>query len=465
MSQLPSKQPSFSPSISPSRSPSAAPSGSMVPSKSPSRQPTNNPSSSPSKQPSLAPSKSPSNSNAPSFSKQPSSKPSESAQPSVSRVPSRQPSSNPTNVASGSPTSLPSQQPSSAPSAIPSTGPTSLPSLEPSKQPSAIPSQKPSSIPSLNPSILPSISANPTSFAPTISKEPSMVPSIVPSKSPSTVPSDIPSIIPSFAPSQVPSTVPSRWPSMVPSTEPSMEPSFEPSIEPTITQEPSTYPTPYPSAIFSLQRTATVAIEIGINGLNNLDIVCEGIGNFLNSGIQGVYGSDTMSAISCSQQGLGRRSLVGNDNIFRPPGGVGVVEEVFDYEKPVLITVVTTFDNYKTAPRQFGYADFLEQLLVSDRAQEQLPQYIQNAVGGLVFIEGVHVRLVFTPKKPIILLGFGADSPTPSPTSNGTTTLDVTGNDNNIGEEGGDSPSGVKGIQSLWPLVICLIARRMVTVL
>jgi len=210
-------------------------------------------------------------------------------------------------------------------------------------------------------------------------------------------------------------------------------------------------------------------VEIGINGLDNLDIICEGIGNFLNDGIKGVYGNDVASVISCTQGQSGDgRNLVGNDNIFMPAaGGVGIVEEVLDYEKPVLITVVTTFDSYRTAPRQFGYIDFLEQLIVSDRAQEDLPQYIQNAVGGLRFIDGVHVRLVFTPKKPILIVGFGEDSPTPSP-SRDSVTLDLVGNDSTA-EEGMRSPSasasGVMGVHYLWSFVVCSVIGGIIATL
>lgn len=145
-----------------------------------------------------------------------------------------------------------------------------------------------------------------------------------------------------------------------------------------------------------------------------------------------------------------------------------MVEGVLDYEKPVLITVVTTFDSYRTAPRQVGYSEFLEQLIVSDRARQQLPQYIQNAVGGMRFIEGIHVRLVFTPKKPMLLVGFGADSPTPSPSSNVTagTPLELVGNENTMGEEGGGwSPSGEMGIQYVWSLIVCAVVGGMILML
>lgn len=262
------------------------------------------------------------------------------------------------------------------------------------------------------------------------------------------IPSDEPSLTPSVVPSQIPSFLPSLPPSMVPSVVPSVIPSDMPSLVPSISQEPSAYPTHFPTAIFSLQRTATFAVEIGIKGLDNLQVICSGVGAFLKQGIKDVYGPDTVSVVTCSQElNQGLRHLVGADNIFR--------DAVVDYEKPVLFKVTTTFDNYKTAPRQYGFTNFLEQLIVSDKAQRELPKYIQNAVGGLVFIDGVHVRLVFTPKEePMLILGFGDDSPTPSPTA----TFGLVG-DNMTGDDGqrGSSSGVLGGLQVRQSFVVCTL--------
>ena len=194
---------------------------------------------------------------------------------------------------------------------------------------------------------------------------------------------------------------------------------------------------------------------MGIAGLDNLEVICNGIGAFLKQGIQDAYGPNTASTVTCEQSRGGSRNLLvtAKNNIFRPG--------LFDYEKPVLFTITTTFSDYQTAPRQYGFADFLEQLIVSDKAQRELPKYIQKAVGGLAFIDGVHVRLVFTPKEePILILGFGEDAPTPNPTFDSVperVSSDLTG-DNGRGGEYHDSSSGVvMELRLRHSLIICAL--------
>jgi len=235
---------------------------------------------------------------------------------------------------------------------------------------------------------------------------------------------------------------------MIPSVEPSKEPSSIPSLLPTTSKEPSSLPTHLPTPIFSLQRAATIAVEIGLKGLKELDVICSGIGAFLKQGIKDVYGPETISTVTCLQR-QGLRNLASADMIY--------VRPVFDYEKPVMITVTTIFDNYNLAPRYYAFAEFLEQLIVSDKAQRELPEYIQTAEGGIAFSDGVHVRLVFTPKQePLLILGFGEDSPTPSPTANAT--IERNENDSTVDQDGGGSPSGVmRELRLRQSLVVCTV--------
>lgn len=249
-------------------------------------------------------------------------------------------------------------------------------------------------------SVGPSVSVAP-SLSPSQSNVPSQKPSIFPSGKPS-VDSSMPSLSPTQTSSESPTHVASGSPSQLPTSVPSHVPTRSPSLQPVTTA---------PTARIPVQRTATVALEIGLAGLDHVDVICSGVGSFLEQGVQDAYGSDCFSTVTCEQEGPGLgRKLVGKFNIF---WGI-----VFDYEKPAFFTVTTTFIDHRTAPREYGFAEFLEQLIVSDKAQEQVPGYVQNAEGGQVF-DTVHVRLVFTPaQEPIMILGFGEDAPTGSPTVN-----------------------------------------------
>lgn len=161
-----------------------------------------------------------------------------------------------------------------------------------------------------------------------------------------------------------------------------------------------------------IDRTATISVEIGIDGLNNLNAICNGFGAFILEGVKDAYGSGSTSTVVCTK-GQGqeqRRHLQG-----------GTTTPFLDYEKPVLITVTTRFPNYRTAPRQFGFLEFLEELVVSDTAIRELPKYIQQALGTT--IDGVHVTVVSskTSKTPVLIVAFGEDAPTASPTVTNTT--------------------------------------------
>ena len=86
----------------------------------------------------------------------------------------------------------------------------------------------------------------------------------------------------------------------------------------------------------------------------------------------------------------------------------------------------------------------MEQLVVSDSAIRELPEYMEQALGTNV--ESVHVTLVFTPKKPVLIVAFGEDSPTASPTISNTT-------------QAPGSPSGARSRaqEHLVQLLLCLV--------
>jgi len=186
-----------------------------------------------------------------------------------------------------------------------------------------------------------------------------------------------------------------------------------------------------------IERVATIAVELGLNGLDTLDAICNGFGAFINQGIQDAYGTGITSNSVCVQ-GLRRQR-----------------RNLQAWEKPILITVTTTFPDFTTAPRQFGFVDFLEQLVVSDKAQTDLPIYLQQAIAGTNLDGDVHVTLVnsTTNNNPVLVVAFGDDAPTASPTpvvSNNTT-------------NGGNTPapvstttsSGFRNIQYLLSLLLC----------
>ena len=168
-------------------------------------------------------------------------------------------------------------------------------------------------------------------------------------------------------------------------------------------------------------------MELGLAGLENLDVVCNGFEGFISQGIRDAYGASSTTTVVCTQ---GQRRLQGS----------------LEFDKPVLITVTTTFPDFRSAPRQFGFTDFLEQLIVSDRAQTELPQYIQQAVGNNSDIDGVHVTLVYSKNNPVLIVAFGGDSPTASPSNAGNS---------NTPAPASSSPRVSNPRYHLMPLLLC----------
>ncbi|CAJ1959940.1 unnamed protein product [Cylindrotheca closterium] len=303
---------------------------------------------------------------------------------------------------------------------FPETTPTASinPSLAPSKAPSMLPSRAPSTVPSNQPSakIVTSVSIQPSSNPsgsekPSSSLAPSMKPSMQPSRTPSLSPSNSPSLSPSLAPSMkpVPSPTASLQPSSQPSSQPSKVPTSTPVSGPTQTPKPISNPlgTP-PSGPIAIQRVATIVVEVGIDGLNDLDLICNGLEGFLKAHIQAAFDTNAQTSIACTQQQT-RRDLV--------------VTSFLDYEKPILLTVSSSFADFRQAPRQYFFLDFLEDLVVSEAAVAELPQYVKDAMGSSV--EGVHIRLVETDDKPLLILAFGEDAPTPNPSGSSPTSTVV----------------------------------------
>jgi len=205
--------------------------------------------------------------------------------------------------------------------------------------------------------------------------------------------------------------------------------------------------------MFPIDRTATISVEVGIDGLSNLDTICIGFAGFITKAIQDEFGAGAASTVTCSR-GRGRRHLQDNNTTSvlddqKPPD---MVTNQLDYEKPVLITVATTFPNWKTAPRQFGFLEFLEQLVVSDRAMSELPLYIQRALGTNSDIGAVYVTLLQQPQarqKAVLLVAFG-DAPTAMP-SLSPTFVNMTDNSTTLAPI---SPSGTTGVQYLGSLLV-----------
>jgi len=140
--------------------------------------------------------------------------------------------------------------------------------------------------------------------------------------------------------------------------------------------------------------------------LNNLGVICQGVEAYIAEGVKEGFGSDTTTTIYCT---LGETR--------RGRGLVATRRSLLVYEKPVLVTVMSTFANYKKAPRQFGFDHFLEGLMVSDDLQDKLPNYIQEALGDNTEIEGVHISSLESSGQPVLILAFGPDAPTASPSA------------------------------------------------
>jgi len=138
--------------------------------------------------------------------------------------------------------------------------------------------------------------------------------------------------------------------------------------------------------------------------LDYLDAICQGIEAFIADGVKEGFGSSTTTTAFCTL-GESRRSLVAERSSF------------LTYEKPVVVTVLSTFANYKEAPRKFGFEYFLEGLMVSEDAQNELPNYIQEALGDSAGVRGVNITSVESAGQPALVLALEPDGPTASPTA------------------------------------------------
>ena len=184
-------------------------------------------------------------------------------------------------------------------------------------------------------------------------------------------------------------------------------------------------------------RTGTVAVEVGVDGLAHLDKICVGFDRFFTREIGDAY--DAIETEVVCTQSSGRRELLDK------------VTENLDYDKPVLITVTTKFRDFHTAPRQFGFVDFLENLIVSDRALLTLPEYIQLAVGGTTDLGGVFVTLSRARQRPLLIVTFGNEAPSASPTFSNTA------GSNNL------PPSGARELGFNLPLVAFVVLGVVIT--
>jgi len=143
--------------------------------------------------------------------------------------------------------------------------------------------------------------------------------------------------------------------------------------------------------------------------LNDLDKICTAIETVLAEGIGAAFNTNTKTTATCTRglnQGLNRR--LKKLELFKDL-----------YEKPIWITVATTFDDVRVAPRQYGFVDVLEDLIVSEASQTRLQQQLQASLGASV--ENVNIGLVETENKPILVVSF-RDPPTSSPSASPTAT-------------------------------------------
>lgn len=122
-----------------------------------------------------------------------------------------------------------------------------------------------------------------------------------------------------------------------------------------------------------------------------MDAICQGIEAFIADGVKEGFGSKTTTTAFCTL-GESRRGLVAERSSF------------LTYEKPVVVTVMSTFANYKEAPRKFGFEYFLEGLMVSEDAQNELPKYIQEALVDNAEVGGVHITSVESAGQPALVL-------------------------------------------------------------
>jgi hypothetical protein len=142
-------------------------------------------------------------------------------------------------------------------------------------------------------------------------------------------------------------------------------------------------------------------LEIGITGLVKLDVTCTAIQEYINQFMKDTYGSDTQTTITCSRSLVGRRLFWNTKN-----------------EEPILVLVTTTFPRGHSAPRQFRYDKYLNQVMVGEETTTQLPAYIVEAAtaSGESF-DGVFTALDTSTDPPVLMILFGEDNPTSQPTS------------------------------------------------
>eukprot|EP00980_Cylindrotheca_fusiformis_P018251 scaffold5930_cov177-Cylindrotheca_fusiformis.AAC.6 len=335
-----------------------------------------NPTTAPTSKPSLAPSTSP-----------------------PTAVPSHSPSAQPTLEPSVSPSTMDSEPPSQALSGEPSAKPTSLPSTSPTAPPTASATASPSGVSSSPPSTMTSQSPSQNSSTnPTTAPAPSAVPTTAPSTAPSTAhslsPTDTAPVTSTSVPTSLLSAVPSPSLGLVPTTSlPTTAPSIQPSAA--------------PSVLVSTQMTAAVPLAVDVSVLDKLDVICNGAEAYIDQVVQNAFGSDTRTTVTCSQSTTdrSRRSLF------------------LEYEKPVVAIVTTTFPRAHTAPREFRYIQYLNQVMVAEDAAAALPAFISEAAkaGGSGLDDGVYTSVDRTVDPPMLVIEFSATAPSGQPTQAPTT--------------------------------------------
>lgn len=157
-------------------------------------------------------------------------------------------------------------------------------------------------------------------------------------------------------------------------------------------------------------------MELGIEGVENLDIVCEGLHAFFDQFIQNVYDTASSTTIACNKGEYRHANIFARGQNRR----TNIFASTVGSEELVLVTVTTSFDDHRSAPLQFGFKEFLEQLIVSEDAQKDLPSFIRQALGDTV---GVHITLKDIRGWDVVVIAFGPDAPTGSPTASNTTDI------------------------------------------
>lgn len=174
-------------------------------------------------------------------------------------------------------------------------------------------------------------------------------------------------------------------------------------------------------------------MEVGVDGLNDLNKICTGLEAFLQQSIQHTFDTTTTETSIVCTRGQNRRQAEVISSV------------VGSTEKPILITVTTSFTDFHAAPLPFGFLGVVEELIVSETAQTQLVEYIQQQFGSEV--AGVRIRLVEINNKPILIVNLGENLSTLSPSVSNTT------------PSPGGSPSGVSSSaqEHVFSLLLCSI--------